>query len=74
MKLGEKPQLHYRRDGERYIVMLGNDRAGFCRQQDDGRWSAADTFMAKTHTFKTRRQAGAWLQKETERAIAAGDL
>jgi hypothetical protein len=66
-------KLSYRRDGERYIVMLGDDRAGFVRRQDDGKWNAADTFMAKQRNFPTRSKAGAWLAKELESAIARGD-
>ena len=56
------------------IVMFGDDRAGFVRKRDDGRWNPADTFMRKSRNFDTRSKAGAWLQKEIEHAIAAGEL
>jgi hypothetical protein len=74
MKIGEQPKIRYKSDGERYIVMLGDNRAGFVRKRDDGRWNAADTFMRKHRDFPTRTKAAAWLQKETEKAIAAGEL
>jgi hypothetical protein len=50
--LARKPKepLSYRRDGHRYIVLLGLDRLGFVgRNPDDARdprWYATDTTMA----------------------------
>jgi len=69
-----KPKLRYRRAGERYIVMCDDDRAGFVRKLHDGRWSAADTFMAKSRIFYTRKAAGEWLLKELKAAIARGEI
>ena len=85
-KLGEKPKIRFERDGERYIVMLGDDRIGFVRSyfppsrirrgraSVSAQWNATDTFMRKSQNFPTRRAAGDWLQKETERAIRAGEI
>lgn len=74
MKIGEKPKLRYQNDGVRYIVMLGDDRAGFVAYRAGEGWHASDTFMRKSRLFKTRKAAGEWLKKETERAIKAGEL
>ena len=36
----------FRRDGDRYIVFLGDDRIGFVRRADNGTWNHVDTTMA----------------------------
>jgi hypothetical protein len=69
------PPPKFVRDGERYIVMCGDDRAGFVRQGVvRGSWNAVDTFMAKSRWFPTREKAGAWLAKELAAAIKRGDI
>lgn len=74
-KIGENARITFVVDAlDRYIVMLGDDRAGFVRRNEYGLWNAADTFMKKSRNFKTRREAGEWLRRETERAIAKGEL
>jgi hypothetical protein len=76
------PSPKFVRDGERYIVMCGDDRAGFVRKWHsmlaEGRsvrvsWNAVDTFMVKSRWFPTREKAGAWLAKELAAAIERGD-
>jgi hypothetical protein len=74
MKIGEQPRLRYVRDGHRYIVMLGDDRAGFVAQTGDKMWNAVTTFMSKQRNFSTRAKAGAWLQSDLQAAIARGDV
>src|ERR1700720_3565951 len=36
----------FRRDGDRYVVFLGDDRIGFTRRTDNGTWNHVDTTMA----------------------------
>jgi hypothetical protein len=47
-----------RRDGDRYIVFLGDDRIGFVRRADNGTWNNVDTTMAHSGYAKTRERAG----------------
>jgi hypothetical protein len=77
------PPPKFLRDGERYIVMCGDDRAGFVRKGHstlaEGQpvrvsWNAVDTFMVKSRWFPTREKAGAWLAKELAAAIKRGDI
>jgi len=65
------PDVRYLSDNDRYIVMCGDDRAGFVRKTVAGEWSAVDTTMEKSKTFRTRRGAGEWLRRELEKAIYA---
>jgi hypothetical protein len=60
-----KEPITYRRDDDRYIVYLGDERIGFVRREiapdgyaPDGRWKAGDTWMAWSRWFKSRDAAG----------------
>jgi hypothetical protein len=77
------PPPKFLRDGERYIVMCGDDRAGFVRKGEQplhaGRaphiaWNAVDTTMAKSRWFRTRSQAAAWCRRELAAAIERGEI
>ena len=53
----------FRRDGERYIVFIGNDdRIGFVRRADNGSWNYVDTTIAHSAYAKTRESAGQLLR------------
>ena len=57
--LTQQASLSYRRDGDRYIVHLGDDRIGFVRYASNRRrWNAVDTTMAYIRWFDTRDAAG----------------
>jgi len=75
----------FRRDGERYIVFLGNDdpslretsqseRIGFVRRADDGSWNYVDTTMAHSGYAKTRERAGQLLRRRYERMVREGSI
>jgi hypothetical protein len=71
---GDKRVL-FRRDGERYIVFLGDDdRIGFVRRTDDGSWNYVDTTMAHSGYAKTRERAGQLLRRRYERLIREGSI
>jgi hypothetical protein len=71
-KLGAEPKIKFKRDGERYIVFLGDDRIGFVRKTASYAWNAADTFMEKSVNRVTRIAAAAWLRREFQRAVREG--
>jgi hypothetical protein len=92
-KLAEKTVRHrpgdkrviFRRDGERYIVFLGDDdrsrrevsqseRIGFVRRADDGTWNYVDTTMAHSGYAKTRERAGQLLRRRYERMVREGSI
>jgi hypothetical protein len=62
----------FRRDGERYIVFLGDDRIGFVRRADNGTWNHVDTTMAHSGYAKTRERAGQLLRRRYERMVREG--
>ncbi len=63
----------FRRDGERYIVFLGDDdRIGFVRRADNGTWNHVDTTMAHSGYAKTRERAGQLLRRRYERIVREG--
>jgi hypothetical protein len=75
----------FRRDGERYIVFLGDDdrslreisqgeRIGFVRRADSGAWNFVDTTMAHSGYAKTRERAGRLLRRRFERMVRAGAM
>jgi hypothetical protein len=65
----------FRRDGERYIVFLGDDdRIGFVRRSDDGSWNYVDTTMAHSGYAKTRERAGQLLRRRYERMVREGSI
>src|SRR5207245_2100508 len=49
---GDK-RVIFRRDGERYIVFLGDDRIGFVQRTDNGSWNHVDTTMAHSGYAKS---------------------
>ena len=62
----------FRRDGERYIVFLGDDRIGFVRRADKGTWNHVDTTMAHSGYAKTRERAGQLLRRRYECMVREG--
>jgi len=64
----------FRRDGERYIVFLGDDRIGFVRRADNGTWNHVDTTMAHSGYAKTRERAGQLLRRRYERMVRDGEI
>ena len=64
----------FRRDGERYIVFLGDDRIGFVRRADNGSWNHVDTTMAHSGYAKTRERAGQLLRRRYERMVREGSI
>jgi len=70
---GDKKVI-FRRDGERYIVFLGDDRIGFVRRADNGTWNHADTTMAHSGYAKTRERAGQLLCRRYERMVREGAI
>ena len=64
----------FRRDGERYIVFLGDDRIGFVRRADNGTWNHVDTTMAHSGYAKMRERAGQLLCRRYECMIRDGDI
>ena len=65
---GDKKVI-FRRDGERYVVFLGDDRIGFVRGADNGTWNHVDTTMAHSGYAKTRERAGQLLRRRYERMV-----
>ena len=53
---GDK-RVIFRRDVDRYIVFLGDDRIGFVRRADNGIWNHIDTTMAHPGYAKTRERS-----------------
>jgi hypothetical protein len=72
-RLGDK-RVIFRRDGERYIVFLGDDRIGFVRRADNGTWNHVDTTMAHSGYAKTRERSGQLLRRRYERMVRAGSI
>jgi len=62
----------FRRDGDRYIVFLDDDRIGFVRRADNGTWNHVDTTMAHSGYAKTRERAGQLLRRRHERTVREG--
>jgi hypothetical protein len=62
--LTDQASLSYRRDHDRYLVYLGDDRIGFIRYSPaNRRWNAADTTMSYSRWFDTRDTAGKALHR-----------
>ena len=68
---GDK-RVIFRRDGERYVVFLGDDRVGFVRRADNGTWNHVDTTLAHSGHAKTRERAGQLLRRRYERMVREG--
>ena len=64
----------FRRDRDRYIVYLGDDRIGFARRGDNGTWNHVDTTMAHSGYAKTRERAGQLLRRRYERMVRDGEI
>ena len=62
----------FRRDRDRYIVFLGDDRIGFVRRGDNGTWNHVDTTMAHSGYAKARERAGQLLRRRYERMVRDG--
>ena len=68
-------RVKFRRDGERYIVFIGNnERIGFVRRADNGSWNYVDTTMAHSGYAKTRERAGQLLRRRYERMVREGAI
>jgi hypothetical protein len=70
---GDKKVI-FRRDGERYVVLLGDDRIGFVRRADNGTWNHVDTTMAHSGYAKTRERSGQLLRRRYERMVRDGEI
>jgi hypothetical protein len=68
---GDKKVI-FRRDRDRYVVFLGDDRIGFVRRADNGTWNHVDTTMAHSGYAKTRERAGRLLCRRYERMVREG--
>ena len=67
--------LSYRRDHDRYLVYLGDDRIGFIRYSSaNRRWNAADTTMSYSRWFDTRDAAGKALHRRFMKLMRDGRL
>lgn len=67
--------LRYRRDDDRYLVYLGDDRIGFVRYSPaNRRWNAADTLMSYSRWFDTRDAAGKALHRRFTKMTREGRL
>src|ERR1700758_1877785 len=64
----------FRRDSDRYVVFLGDDRIGFVRRADNGTWNHVDTTMAHTGYAKTRERSGQLLCRRYERMVREGEI
>jgi hypothetical protein len=64
----------FRRDGDRYIVFLDDERIGFVRRADNGTWNFVDTTMAHSGYTKTRQRAGQLLRRRFEQMVRQGEI
>jgi hypothetical protein len=64
----------FRRDGDRYIAFLDDDRLGFVRRADNGTWNFVDTTMAHSGYTKTRQRAGQLLRRRFEQMVHQGAI
>jgi hypothetical protein len=72
--LANDKRVIFRRDGDRYIVFLGDDRIGFVRRPDNGTWNHVETTMAHSGYAKTRERAGQLLRRRYERMVREGEI
>src|ERR1700730_1170186 len=70
---GDK-RVIFRRDRDRYIVFLGDDRIAFVRRADNGTWNHVDTTMAHSGYAKPRDRAGQLLCRRYERMAREGEI
>src|SRR5260370_21568574 len=59
----------FRRDGERYVVFLDDDRLGFVCRAENGTWNHVDTTMAHSGYAETRERAGQLLHLAYDRLV-----
>jgi hypothetical protein len=71
---GGNKKVIFRRDRDRYIVFLGDDRIGFVRRADNGTWNHVDTTMAHSGYAKTRERAGQLLRRRYDRMVREGSI
>jgi hypothetical protein len=70
-----KEPIRYKRDGDRYIVHIGDDRIGFVRYAPSRRrWNAVDTTMVYIRWFDTRDAAGKALHRRFTTMMRDGRL
>ncbi len=67
-------QVVFRRDGDRYIAFIDDDRLGFVRRADNGTWNFVDTTMAHSGYTKTRQRAGQLLCRRFEQMVRQGEI
>src|ERR1700745_1015863 len=67
-------KVSFRRDAERYIVFLGDDRIGFVRRAANGTWNHVDTTMTHSGYAKTRERAGQLLRRRHARMVREGEI
>jgi hypothetical protein len=73
--LSDQVSLRYRRDDDRYLVYLGDDRIGFVRYAPEKRrWKAVDTTMSYSRWFDTRDAAGKALHRRFTKMTREGRL
>jgi hypothetical protein len=73
--LADQAPLRYRRDDDRYLVYLGDDRIGFVRYAPDKRrWKAVDTLMSYSRWFDTRDAAGKAAHRRFTKMTREGQL
>jgi hypothetical protein len=69
LKSDADKRVVFRRDGDRYIVFLDDDRLGFVRRADNGKWNFVDSTMAHSGYTKTRQRAGQLLRRRYEQMV-----
>jgi hypothetical protein len=74
LKSNDDKRVVFRRDGERYIVFLGNERLGFVRRADNGTWNFVDSTMAHSGYTKTRQRAGQLLRRRFEKMVRQDEI
>jgi hypothetical protein len=74
LKSDDDKRVVFRRDGERYIVFLDDDRLGFVRRAVNGTWNFVDTTMAHPGYTNTRQRAGQLLRRRFEQMIRQGKI
>ena len=67
-------EVLFRRDGDRYIAFLDDDRLGFVRRADNGTWNFVDTTIAHSGYTKTRQRAGQLLRRRFEQMVRQGEI
>jgi hypothetical protein len=73
--LTHQAAMRYRRDDDRYLVYLGDDRIGFIRYSPaNRRWNAADTTMSYARWFDTRDATGKALHRRFTKMTREGRL